>query len=90
MEHQFREWLVQRGNTGAASSYPKAINLISEHYSKETGNNTNIYSIKDQILISEIAHDYSQLGRFSKFGFEQHGRFRAAIARVRIAYLFGA
>jgi hypothetical protein len=81
MEQKFREWLVQRGNTGAASSYPKAIKLISEHYSKETGNNTNIYSIKDQILISEIAHDYSQTGRFSKFGFEQKGRFRAAIAR---------
>ncbi len=81
MEQAFREWLVRRGTAGAANSYPRAIHLISEHYSRATGSNTNIYSIESQLVISEIAHDYSQAGRYSQFGYEQHGRFRAAIAR---------
>lgn len=51
MEQKFREWLIQRGNSAAATSYPKAIHKISEHYSKETGNNVNIYSVIDQNLI---------------------------------------
>jgi hypothetical protein len=81
MEQKFREWLLQRGNAGAAKSYPVAIYVLSEHYSKQTGAPTNIYSITNQHVISEIAHDYSQAGRFSQFGYEQHGRFRAAIGR---------
>ena len=80
-EQSFRDWLDKRGNPGAANSYPKAINLISEHFSRETGESINIYSITDQARVSRIANDYSQSGRFSKFGYEQHGRFRAAIAR---------
>lgn len=81
MEQKFREWLLKRGNSGAAGSYPKAIHNISAHYSKEIGVETDIYKITDQLRISEIAHDYSQSGKFSKFGYEQHSRFRAAIAR---------
>jgi hypothetical protein len=83
MEQQFRNWLIRRGysETGAATSYSRAISLISEHYTEQTGNHTDIYSISDQNKISEIAHDYSQAGRFSEFGYEQHGRFRNAIAR---------
>ena len=81
MEQAFREWLVQQGKPSAAKNYPQAINLISEHYSKNTGQNINIYSITDQVIVSKIAHDYSQAGKFSKFGYEQHSRFRAAIAR---------
>ena len=81
MEQAFRDWLIKRGNAGAAQSYPKAIHIISKHYSAETGVTTDIYSITDQHRISEIAHDYSQSGKFSKFGYDQHGRFRAAIGR---------
>lgn len=81
MEQKFRDWLLQRGNAGAAKSYPGAIHQLSEHYSAQTGTPTNIYSITDQHVISEIAHDYSQAGRFSQFGYEQHSRFRAAIGR---------
>ena len=81
MEQNFRDWLIKRGNAGAATNYPKAIHNISKHYSAETGVPTDIYSITDQHRISEIAHDYSQSGKFSKFGYEQHGRFRAAIGR---------
>lgn len=81
MEQDFREWLIQRGNAGAANSYPRAIHLISEHYSKETHRRINIYAIESQLTISEIAHDYSQSGKYAQYGYEQHGRFRAAIGR---------
>lgn len=81
MEQAFREWLSQQGKPSAAKSYPQAINLISDHYSKNTGQKINIYLITDQVIVSKIAHDYSQAGKFSKFGYEQHSRFRAAIAR---------
>ncbi|MCX7111799.1 MAG: hypothetical protein NTX45_17065 [Proteobacteria bacterium] len=81
MEQEFRDWLIQQGKPSAAKNYPQAINLVSEHYSKSTGQIIDIYSITDQVLISQIAHDYSQAGRFSQYGYEQHSRFRAAIAR---------
>lgn len=83
MEQQFKNWLIKRGysETGAANSYPRAIPLISEHYSKETGNKIDIYSFTEQNTISQLAHDYSQSGKFSEFGYEQHSRFRAAISR---------
>jgi len=81
METMFKDWLLKRGNKGAANSYPKAIHLISEHYSTQTGEQIDIYKIKDQNKISELARDYNQTGKFSEFGYEQHGRFRAAIGR---------
>ncbi|HIF61161.1 MAG TPA: hypothetical protein EYQ26_17015 [Rhodospirillales bacterium] len=83
MENEFRNWLVKIGlsPTGAATSYSRAIHKISEHYTQNTGDNIDIYSVTDQNIISQILHDYSQTGRFSDFGYEQHGRFRAAISR---------
>ena len=80
-QQEFRDWLVRRGNAGAATNYPTAIITISEHYSRETEISIDIYAITDQRRISEIAHDYGQAGRFAQFGYEQHGRFRAAIRR---------
>jgi hypothetical protein len=83
MEQQFKNWLIKRGysETGAANSYSRAIPQISDHYSQNTGERIDIYAITDQTKISQIAHDYSQSGRFSSFGYEQHGRYRAAISR---------
>lgn len=81
MELAFRNWLVAQGKPSAAKNYPQAINLVSQHYSKATGQKTNIYTITDQVLISQIAHDYSQAGKFAAYGYEQRSRFRAAIAR---------
>lgn len=83
MEQQFKKWLISRGysETGAATSYSRAIPLIFKHYSEKTGHTTDIYSITDQNKISELAHDYSQSGKFSDFGYEHHSRFRAAISR---------
>lgn len=83
MEQKFKKWLIGRGysEVGAATSYSRAINQISDHYSKNTGKTIDIYALKEQSTISQIAHDYSQSGRFSRFGYEQHGRYRAAISR---------
>lgn len=81
MKAMFESWLLKRGNKGAATSYPKAINQISDHYSKRTDEQIDIYKVIDQNKISEIARDYSQSGKFSEFGYEQHGRYRAAIRR---------
>ncbi len=83
MQKEFKEWLIKRGykETGAANSYSTAISQISRHYTEQTGQHIDIYSVEDQSKISELAHDYSQSGKFSAFGYEQHGRFRAAIAR---------
>jgi hypothetical protein len=83
MEQKFKNWLIKRGysETGAATSYSRAIDQISEHYSKNTGKVVDIYSLTEQTIISQIAHEYSQTGKFSSFGYEQHGRYRAAISR---------
>lgn len=83
MEQQFRNWLIKRGysETGAANSYSRAIPKISDHYSQNTGEAIDIFAISNQEKLSQIAHDYSQAGRFSAFGYEQHGRYRAAISR---------
>lgn len=83
MEEKFRNWLLQRGysETGAVISYASAIHQISAHYSENTGEDTDVYSITDQTTISQIARDYSQSGKFSDFGYLQHGRYRAAISR---------
>ena len=83
MEQLFRQWLTntRRLQQTTANSYASAINQISEHYSENTNTQTNIYTVQDQNTISQIAHDYSQAGRFSDFGYEQHSRYRAAISR---------
>ena len=81
MEEKFRQWLIRRGNSGAATNYPSAIPKISRHYSQQTGKPTNIYKIQDQGLLSQITQDYKQEGKFSNFGYEHHGRYRAAIVR---------
>ena len=81
METMFKNWLLKRGNKGGATSYPKAVNKISEHYTKKTGEQVHIYKIKDQSKIEAIAKDYEQTGRFSEFGYEQKGLYRAAIKR---------
>lgn len=85
MEAKFKNWLLSRGNQGAANSYPKAINLLSGHYSKTTGTPIDIYTIRDQTKISEIAHDFSQSGKFSEFGYEQHGRSGQQLADTLIS-----
>jgi hypothetical protein len=81
MEELFQKWLIKRGNNGAAINYPPAINIISTHYSRKSGTLVNIYQLKDPNQIIQISKDYQQSGRFSEFGYEHHGRYRAAMNR---------
>jgi putative transposase len=49
MIQEFKNWLIDRGNSGAAQSYPGAINKISNHYSENTGEYINIYTLRDHL-----------------------------------------
>jgi len=91
MEQQFYKWLIRRGysETGAAKGYSRAINLVSKHYSEQTGSHFDVYSITDQNIISQIAYDCSKSGKYSEFGDLQHGRFRAATARYSEFFVLG-
>ncbi|MBI5748815.1 MAG: DUF1016 family protein [Nitrospinae bacterium] len=81
MIQKFRNWLINRGNLGAAQSYPGAINRISTHYSENTGEITDIYSLRDIDAVNEIARKYRQDGIYSNYGYEGNGLYRNAIAR---------
>ncbi|WP_428086358.1 endonuclease NucS domain-containing protein [Candidatus Thioglobus sp.] len=83
MEQLFKNWLTQIRHLqiATANSYSRAIHKISEHYSQNTETQIDIYAVTEQNLISQIAHDYSQAGRFSEFGYEHHSLYRAAISR---------
>lgn len=87
MEALFQKWLMNRGNKGAAINYPPAIDIISTHYSRNTGTLVNIYQITDPNRIIQISKDYQQKGRFSEFGYEHHGRYRAAMNRYAEFFL---
>ncbi len=81
MIQEFKNWLIKRGNNGAAQSYPGAINRLSSHYSKNTGENINIYSLRDIDVVNEIAQKYRQNGIYSEYGYESKGLYRSAINR---------
>ncbi len=81
MEEKFRKYLTKIGLKGAQNNYPQAINLISQHYSSHTGKHIDIYSIKELNQLKIIVQDYEQTGRFAEFGYEHHGRYRAAIKK---------
>lgn len=81
MEERFKNYLSKIGLKGAPNSYPQAINMISEHYSSQTGKYTDIYSIRNLTLLNDIVQAYIQSGRFSEFGYKDHGKYRAAIKK---------
>src|SRR5690606_9843941 len=80
MEEKFNSWLVRTEGklevTGR--SYSRAINRLSEHYSSSTGAPTDIYKV-DVNLLKKIKDSYETTGKFSEFGYESHGLYRAAI-----------
>ncbi|KAF0238785.1 MAG: hypothetical protein FD181_786 [Prolixibacteraceae bacterium] len=81
MEEKFRNYLTKLGLKGAPNNYPQAINLISQHYSSRTGKYIDIYSIKELDKLKVVVQDYEQSGRFADYGYEHHGRYRAAIKK---------
>jgi len=81
MIQEFKNWLIKKGTSGAAQSYPGAINRISRHYSENTGENINIYSLRDVDAVDKIARKYRKDGIYSNYGQEGKGTNRNAIAR---------
>ena len=81
MERRFKQWLIGEGYAeyGAARNYSIAINRISEHYSENTGERTNLFLVNDLDRVKEITLDYRQHGKFSDFGYERHSLYRAAM-----------
>ncbi|MDQ5767995.1 McrB family protein [Thiothrix subterranea] len=79
---RFKMWMQEKDNKSAntASNYAYAIDKISAHYSKETGQLINFYKTEDFEFIKGVARDYSVDGKFSSFGYENHGASRNAIA----------
>ena len=84
MIQEFKNWLIGRGNIGAAKSFPGAINRLSTHYSENTGENIDIYSLRDIDVVNEIARKYRQDGTYSNYGDEGHGLYRCAIAKYSV------
>ena len=84
MIQEFKNWLIGRGNIGAANGYPCAINRLSTHYSENIGENVDIYSLRDIDFVNEIARKYRQDGIYSNYGDEGHGLYRCAIAKYSV------
>src|SRR5690606_37794138 len=73
-------WLVSKEGKLEATgrNYSRAINKLSEHYSTSTGTPTDIYKV-DLELLKKIKDSYETYGKFSEFGYESHGLYRAAV-----------
>lgn len=82
MQERFKQWLLHSGKSdNTAYSYSTSINNISKHYSQETNQNIDIYTVNDINVLNEINRSYSQSGKFSDFGNKGKGTKRNAIAR---------
>lgn len=74
MEEKFRSWMVRaEGKQEAtATNYSRAINNLSDHYSRFTVYPTDIYSVNLEQL-AQIKNSYESNGRFSEVGNHSHG-----------------
>jgi hypothetical protein len=82
MKKEFETWMTKRDNksSSAASAYKSGINTISRHYSKETNQNIDLYTINDINFINELVGKYGIDGIYQKVGEKGHGTVRCAIA----------
>lgn len=90
MKNNFSSWLVRKEGKleTTGRSYSRAINRLSEHYSDSTGVSIDVYNVNLQQL-EQIKNDYESDGKFSEFGNESHGLYRAAVKalyRYRLAH----
>jgi predicted RNase H-like nuclease (RuvC/YqgF family) len=88
MKEEFRNWLItppipiKSVQESTAKSYSDAINKISNHYSENTGEAIDIYSLEDIPVVNEIALKYrDKQGCYRDYGKENNGLCAAAIAR---------
>jgi 5-methylcytosine-specific restriction protein B len=68
---------IKKENT--INAYVVAIDKLSEHYNENENVNIDIYQIADTEKIIKFSGLYSQEGKYSEFGYEHHGTYRAAI-----------
>jgi hypothetical protein len=82
MKKDFEIWMTKRDNksSNTASSYKAGINTISRHYSKETNQNIDLYTINDINFINELVIKYGIGGIYQKVGDKGRGSVRNAIA----------
>ena len=81
ISERFNNWLVKNENKTSHTgySYSNAINRISEHYSNETKEKVDLYTITDLEKLEVIKEHYNSKGKFSEFGKIHHGLYIAAI-----------
>jgi len=81
IQEEFQEWMKEKEKkaTGVIAQYSAAINKISQHYSQETDNITDIYKIKEIQILRNICTEYERHGRYEIFGDKKHGLYRAAL-----------
>lgn len=90
MKEKFENWLLQVGQKSGKkykpntiTTYSRAIEKLSEHYSQQKGMQVNIYKLdclndyKELIIINKA---YSLSGNYSIIGETGHGTYRNAIA----------
>ncbi len=71
---------IEKKTHHTAYSYKNSIDKISSFHSQKTNTSIYIYSINDLSVLSDIAKNYSQTGRFASYGYEGNGTIRNAIA----------
>lgn len=81
MNKHFENWLKETENKSGqtAYNYAKAINRISKHYSENTKQNINLYSVTDLSNLKTIKDLYGTSGIYSEYGHTGNGTNRAAI-----------
>ena len=82
MKNKFEKWMrdVENKSQNTAYQYARSIDKISEHYSKSTGENLDIYNESDLILLGDIESQYGIGGKYYEFGNYGNGTIRNAIA----------
>jgi hypothetical protein len=81
MIKHFENWLIKTENKSeqTAYNYAKAINRISKHYSENTKQNVNLYSVEELSNLKTIKELYGTSGIYSEFGHTGNGTNRASI-----------
>lgn len=91
MKKEFERWMIkqERKKPNTAYQYALAIDKVSNHYSTQTHQNTDLYRILDTDILKQIKDDYSLNGRFRDYGSKGNGTIRNAVStyyRYRIEW----
>lgn len=82
MRTKFEQWMKsdERKKPNTAYQYALAIDKISRHYSDNSAQGVDLYSIHNITELERISAVYAKGGRFSLFGDNGNGTYRNAIA----------